>query len=117
MNFFKNLFLKLDIGYLIKNYLIGIVLGIFFWKMELSGGTTGSKVYIVIGTFLFPFSKLVFNDLRAVLLRGRIIILPIIFSIFINLFINMCLFLGTWIFTPLGFIYLYILNKREQNHL
>lgn len=117
MNFFKNIFLKLDTGYLIKNYLIGIVIGIFFWKMELGGGTIGSKIYIVIGTFLFPFSKLVFNDLRAVLLRGRILILPIIFSIFINLFINMCLFLGTWIFTPLGFIYLYILDKREQTHL
>lgn len=117
MSFFKNLFLKLDIGYLIKNYLIGIVIGIFFWKMGLSGGTIGSKIYIVIGTFLFPFSKLVFNDLRAVLLRGRIIILPLIFSIFINLFINMALFLGTWIFTPLGFIYLFILDKREQTRL
>lgn len=98
--------LKLSIEYLIKNYLIGIVLRIFFWKMELSGGTIGSKIYIVIGVFLFPFSKLVFNDLRAVLLKGRIIILPIVFSIFINFFINMCLFLGTWIFTPLGFIYI-----------
>lgn len=85
--------------------------------MELSGGTTGSKLYIVIGAFLFPFSKLVFNDLRAVLLRGRIIILPLVLSLFVNLFINMFLFLGTWIFTPLGFIYLYILNKREQTHL
>lgn len=115
MNFIKNLFAKLNTEYLIKNYLIGIALGIFFWKVKISGGTIPTKIYIVIASILFPFSKLVFNDLRAVLLRGNIIILPIIIGLPLKFFINSFLFLGTWIFTPLGFLYLYILDKRTKN--
>ena len=107
MNFIKNLFAKLNTEYLIKNYLIGIALGIFFWKVKISGGTIPTKIYIVIASILFPFSKLVFNDLRAVLLRGNIIILPIIIGLPLKFFINSFLFGNMDFYTSWIFVFIY----------
>lgn len=114
MEFLKRMFLRLNGTYLIKNYIIGLVLGFIFWNSNLGGNPLGTKLYVVVAVLLFPFSKLIFNDLRAVLLNGKVIMLPIIISVIVTLSINAILFCGTWIFSPLGFIYLYFFDKREQ---
>ena len=114
MNFVKRMFLRLDSTYLIKNYIIGLIFGFIFWNSNLGGTPLGTKIYVTIAVILFPFSKLIFNDLRAVLLKGRVIMLPVVISLIVSLSINAILFCGTWIFSPLGFIYLYFFDKREQ---
>lgn len=114
MNFVKRMFLRLDSIYLIKNYIVGLIFGFIFWNSKLGGGPIGTKIYVTIAVLLFPFSKLIFNELRAILLNGRTIVLPIFISLIITFTINGILFCGTWIFSPLGFVYLYFLDKREQ---
>lgn len=114
MEVLKRMFLRLNGTYLIKNYIIGIIFGFIFWNSNLGGNPLGTKIYVVIAVLLFPFSKLIFNDLRAILLNGRTIMLPIVLSLIITLSINGILFCGTWIFSPLGFIYLYFFDKKEQ---
>lgn len=114
MNFLKRMFLRLNGTYLIKNYIISLIFGFIFWNSNLAGNPLGTKIYVIIAVLLFPFSKLIFNDLRAVLLNGKTIMLPIVISLIITLSINAILFCGTWIFSPLGFIYLYFFDKREQ---
>lgn len=115
VNFFRKLLSQLNSEYIIKNYIIALFYAIIFFLMPKNESSWFEYLYILIATLVFPISKLVYNDLRALLFSNKVIILPIIISFLWTFSINLLLFGLFYIFTPLGILYLYVMSKKRES--
>lgn len=104
----KNVISSVDRRYLIKCYIISIIIAF----LAISGGVSGfTFFFVIISAVLFPFSALVWDELIGLMMSGNFIVLPLPIMI-IWKFVKVLLLFGFAIFiAPLGILYLSIRNK------
>lgn len=110
MELVRRIFGGVDRAYLIRAYVIGIVLfAAYAWFV--SQGTTpaptGIYVYFAISTLLFPFSKLVWDEIMSLMLGRNMFVMNAVFMIVIKLFINVLLWGCAVFVAPLGILWLW----------
>ncbi len=118
MVFLKRIFGAVQPSYLIRAYAIGVVFFGFFVFLAFSAATRnpasspyGMVALMLANLLFFPFSKLVFDEIKRVMMGDNILIVHIVVAMTAKLFINLLLF-GLAIFiAPLGIIYLWFRTR------
>ena len=77
----KRLFGGVGSHYLIRSYVLGMVFFLVAVTMVVSSGDSFEKAAVVVGyfsicTLAFPFAKLVWDELKAVVLGHSFLVLP-----------------------------------------
>jgi hypothetical protein len=102
--------------YLLRAYVIGLAFyGLFifmdyqagwpegfFWKRAFPG---------LICAVLFPFSKLVYDELKRFVLGDNIFLFNALIMIIAKFFINLLLFMCAWFIAPVGVAYLWMRSR------
>jgi hypothetical protein len=119
MNCFRRIFSGLHPSYIIRSYLIGLV---FFGMIaavaasskEQAGLPLGMIAISVLNTLLFPFSKLVWDELRNLALGNNVIIMNAIFLFMLKWLINTLLWGFAIVVAPAGILYLWYRTREPQ---
>lgn len=77
----------------------------FFWKRAFPG---------LICLFLFPFSKLVYDEMKRFILGDNVFFLNALFMLIAKFVINFALFLCAWFIAPIGVAYLWYRSRPES---
>lgn len=117
MNGLKRIFGGLNTQYMVRAYIIGAVfyaLMIFIAFQGEKGAAERSAVLIYFGacTLLFPFAKLVWDQLKGLALGEAFLILPIIFLYPAKLIVNLILFSFAVFLAPFGVAYIWFKTKE-----
>lgn len=78
------------------------------WSMH---GVATQIVPGLICLALFPFSKLVYDELKRFVLGENVFYINALVMLFAKLIINLFLFMGAWFIAPLGIAYLWYKSK------
>jgi len=76
----------------------------FFWKRTFPG---------LICLALFPFSKLVYDELKRFVLGDNVFFLNALVMLIAKFIINFALFLCAWFVAPLGIAYLWYVSRSR----
>ena len=100
----------LDRRYLVRAYVISVIYGLLIY-FSISQAERSAEPLLVamlpICGLLFPFSKLVWDELKALVLGETMLILPIIFLYPAKLFINAMLWVLSPCIAPFGLLWLW----------
>lgn len=108
IDYVKSIINGVDRRYLVKNYIIAIVLSFLVF----SGGVDVlTMLFVIVSAALFPFSALVWDELMNLMMGGNFIILPLPIMLVWKLFKLLLLFLFAFIIAPVGIAYIAIRNK------
>lgn len=103
----------LELWYLIKSWLIGIFLyaTLIYFRNEFPEINFINHIYLILCTILFPFSKMILDELRKSIDEDYKELFFIIFTR-LKIIINLLSIVLFWIFTPfviiIGIIYIFI---------
>lgn len=102
--------------YLLRAYVIGLMFYGFFIFMDYQAGWPDGFFWKralpgFICLVLFPFSKLVYDELKRFLLGDNVFFLNAIFMLFAKLVINSVLFICAWFIAPIGMAYLWYRSR------
>ncbi len=119
--FFKRIFGALQPAYLIRAYVISaafMAFMVWFFTYMAKGapldhGRIITLVMFGIGALLFPFSKLVWDEIKRVMLGGNVFYLPIIFVLPLKLIVNYTLWCFSIFIAPLGIAYLWLRSRQS----
>lgn len=119
LGFFKKMFLGVNTQYLVKSYIISIVLTTFFVYMKSTESSTsaasfGAITYVLIACVLFPFATIVWDDLINTIMSGNFIILPLPIMLIWKFVKVLTLFLFSPFIAPFGMIYVYFSNGYHR---
>ncbi|CUX66765.1 conserved membrane hypothetical protein [Agrobacterium sp. NCPPB 925] len=93
MNFLRRIFGGVQPSYLIRSYLMGAVVFALMMSMLSVEAQTGSPVALVVfslaSTLLFPFAKLVWDELRNLALGNNILFMNAIVLFMLKLLVNL----------------------------
>ena len=113
----------MDNRYLVRAYLFSVaMLSYYIWI--LTTNTTLSNfemvalmLYAVICTIIFPFSKLVWDEIKQTILGNNTIFSVGIWAVFINFIVKVLINALLWFFAifvaPLGILYLWIKGRNQ----
>lgn len=110
MSFLRRIFGSFDKAYLVRAYVIGIaILALYAVILSRGADPIPSPIWfiLIVNTILFPFSKLVWDEIMSLLLGRNIFFLPAIFLMFAKLLINVALWAGAIFVAPLGILWLW----------
>lgn len=115
MQFLRRIFGSVDRAYLTRAYIIGIAI-FALYAFGLSRGAQPAPLAIwlvlAVDTLLFPFSKLVWDEVMALLLGRNMFILPAMFLMLAKLVINVALWAGAIFVAPLGILWLWYRSRQ-----
>ncbi|MBE7106167.1 hypothetical protein FT637_25110 [Bacillus cereus] len=117
IDIFKRLLSGINTQYLVKSYIISIVVTGFFLYMNFTDGHSSSfmtTVYFLLAGLLFPFATVVWDDLINTIMGGHFIILALPFMLMWKLFKIMVLYMFSPLIAPIGMIYIYIANGYHK---
>ena len=102
--------------YLLRAYVIGFAFFCFFIFMDYQAGWPDGFFWKrtfpgLICLVLFPFSKLVYDELKRFVLGDNVFFLNALVMLIAKLIINFTLFLGAWFIAPLGVAYLWYVSR------
>jgi hypothetical protein len=118
MNFVKRIFRTMDTAYLIRAYLIaavflGIIIVFAFNAASPDKPMPASVlVYTVICALLFPFAKLVWDEIAGLVFGKNVIFMNAILLLVLKVFVNMMLFCFAIFIAPLGILYLWFRSRE-----
>lgn len=106
-------------SYLVRSYLIGLIffaliVVMTFGAENRSGTPIGLLVYAALSTLLFPFAKLVWDELRDLAFGNNIVLMNAIFLFMLKLFINLFLWAFAIFVAPLGILYLWFRSRQPK---
>jgi len=109
MNVLRRIFAGVHRPYLIRAYMIGFLFFALIGGMALNAkpANIGLIVTSALSTLLFPFAKLVWDELRNLVLGNNMIIMPILVLFPLKLFVNAFLWGAAILVAPLGILYLW----------
>lgn len=116
MNVLKRIFGGLNTQYMVRAYVIGAVfyaLMIFIAFQGEKGVGEKSAVLLYFGlcTLLFPFAKLVWDQIKGFILGETFLILPIVFLYPAKLIVNVILFSFAVFIAPFGMAFIWFKTK------
>ena len=119
--FLKRIFGALQPTYLIRAYVISAVfMAMMVWLVlypakgePLTIDRIAPLVIFGIGALLFPFSKLVWDEIKRVMMGGNVFFLPIIFLLPLKLLVNYMLWGFSIFIAPLGIAYLWLRSRQS----
>ncbi|WP_138983494.1 hypothetical protein [Agrobacterium tumefaciens] len=116
MNFLRRIFGGVQPSYLIRSYLMGVVVFALMMSMLSVEAQTGSPVALVIfslaSTLLFPFAKLVWDELRNLALGNNILFMNAIVLFMLKLLVNLLLWACAIVIAPIGILYLWFRTRQ-----
>lgn len=119
--FLKRIFGALQPAYLIRAYVISAAfMALMLWfVIYMAKGAPLTVDQIVplvifgIGALLFPFSKLVWDEIKRVMMGGNVFYLPIIFVLPLKLVVNYVLWGCSIFIAPVGIAYLWLRSRQN----
>lgn len=127
MNFVRSIFGAVDRRYLIRAYVISLALLAYaIWAFSNQIGLQNHQKALMIGyailsAILFPFAKLVWDELRDVILGNSSIIHFGWWAIAVNFMLKIMVNVVLWFFAigiaPLGVLYLWLRNRNTATHV
>lgn len=127
MNFLKTLFGSVNRRYLVRAYVISAALLAYaLWYFASQAGLQGHQkaimfAYAILSAVLFPFAKLVWDELRDMLLGNNTIVHFGWWAIGVNymmkIFVNLLLWFFALGIAPLGILYLWFTNRGTGQHI
>ncbi|MCQ9147654.1 MULTISPECIES: hypothetical protein [Brucella/Ochrobactrum group] len=117
MNFLRRIFGGVQLSYLIRSYLIGLIFFALMIGMALSaeiknGSPVGLIVFASLSTLLFPFAKLVWDELRDLAFGNNVIFMNAIMLFMLKWFVNACLWAFAIFVAPIGILYLWFRTRQ-----
>lgn len=117
MNSMKRLFGGLDTRYMIRAYVLAVIFFAIMIAISVTKNTGASESAVVLGyfglcTLLFPFAKLVWDQLKAIALGETFLILPIIFLYPAKVIVNLLLWSFALFIAPFGMAYIWFQTKE-----
>lgn len=125
MNFVKNIFVAVSPRYLIRAYVISFAM-LAIWLFANNAAVQGSsKVfwysYLLLSLILFPFAKLVWDEIRDTLVGNNSITYFGLWAIGVNYILKLMVNFALWAFSifiaPLGILYLWLQNRKASEDL
>ena len=116
MDGLKRIFRGIDKQYMVRAYILGAI----FYAIMLTFAFAGHKpaaqsaVLVVFGgicTLLFPFAKLVWDQLKTMALGQTVLILPIIFLYPAKILVNALLWSLALFIAPFGMAYIWFQTR------
>ena len=120
MNSLKRIFGGISTQYMVRAYVLGaiffgLVVVLLTSGLKPDGAGTGRMAvligYFAICTLLFPFSKLVWDQLKAMALGETFLILPVIFLYPAKFIVNYLLWGFALFVAPFGMAYIWFKTK------
>ncbi|MGH0595580.1 hypothetical protein [Bacillus pretiosus] len=114
MNFIKKMLNGVETQYLVKSYIISVVLT----ALILFNASFSSPLFIIhtlLACVLFPFATIVWDDLANTMMGGTMIILPLPIMLGWKVIKIILLFAFSPIIAPIGMIYVYLANGYHKN--
>jgi len=114
MGFLRRIFGAVDRTYLVRAYVIGIAIFAFYgWMFAQSHVPFRSSMWFFFGlsTLLFPFAKLVWDEIMGMLMGRNIVIMPALILFFVKLMVNVLLWAAAILIAPLGVLYLWFKTR------
>ena len=116
MEFIKKIFGSIKTSYLIRAYILGgIFTGLLIYPALQSNKGHLNILYAIVCFILFPFSKLVYDEIKRVMLGNNIFIVNLIILLPMKFIINVLLYCFAIIIAPIGILYLILRIKKEDN--
>ncbi len=116
MNLIKQIFGSLDNTFIIRNYVIGIILTGLFLVAEFSGTNKigfyiFAGLYALISLLLFPFSKYLYGEIVGFIFKDVVFFRNIIIHVIWSGIRDLILFLFSIIIAPIGIVVLLLRVK------
>ena len=111
----ERIFKTIDLQYLIRAYIISIAIcsGLICMAVKKGGGGIESFIIIIMG-LLYPFSKLVYDEITRLLMGDNVIFMNAIILLIWKVSINIFLFVLSPFLAPFGLLYLWFRGKRNE---
>ncbi len=122
MNFLRRIFGGVQPSYIVRSYLIGLIFFALIVGMALSAETKngtpiGLIVFAVLNTLLFPFAKLIWDELRNLAFGNNVIFMNAIFLFMLKWFVNAMLWAFAIFVAPIGILYLWFRTRQPKTPL
>lgn len=119
MTFLRRIFSGVQPSYLIRSYLIGLIFFALMFGMALSAETKngmpiGLIAFATISTLLFPFAKLVWDELRDLAFGNNVFFMNAIFLFMLKWFVNGFLWACAIFVAPVGILYLWFRTRQPK---
>nr|WP_181377321.1 hypothetical protein [Ochrobactrum sp. LM19]AJW29986.1 membrane protein [Ochrobactrum sp. LM19] len=119
MNIFRRIFGGVQPSYLVRSYLIGLL---FFaltvgmaMSSEIKNGTpVGLIVFATLSTLLFPFAKLVWDELRDLAFGNNVIFMNAFSLFMLKWVVNGLLWALAIFIAPVGILYLWFRTRQPK---
>ncbi|MFC0279932.1 hypothetical protein ACFOHK_15850 [Falsigemmobacter intermedius] len=116
MQSFKRILGGVNARYMVRAYLIGaLFLALIIYTVmqgnKAAAGSAGTIAYFSLCLVVFPFAKLVWDELKALVLGDTFLILPMILLYPAKLLINVVLFSFAVFIAPFGVAYIWYQTK------
>lgn len=104
--------------YYFRHFVFGLIFVAFFVliSLESPNGTPSSGVVLVaISTFLYPYSRFVYESVVGFILGDNLFMLPIMLMLFAKLITMLLCFIFAIFIAPVGLAYLYYYHTKQAN--
>lgn len=118
MRTLKRIFGWVRPAYYLRAYIIGAIFlgGYFLLRRQATASEiaqNGMLPFLAICTLLFPFSKLVWDEFKALMRGDTITIMPLLWSVAGKLIINLMLWIFAPFVAPFGLLYLWFRSRHD----
>lgn len=121
MNFLKSIFGAMNRRYLVRAYVIGLAFFAFLMATILGSNSEQNPSFMIgfltASLLLFPFAKLVWDELRTFIMGDTIIFQSVPMHFIGKYIVNGLLFATAILIAPLGILYLWLCNRGSSESL
>lgn len=114
MALLHRIFGSLKPSYLIRAYVIGGAIFAIYATFSVQSATESSPafwIYCAVSTILFPFSKLVWDEIMSMMMGGAIFMVNALIMIFLKVVINVLLWASAILVAPFGVLFLWFRTR------
>ncbi len=118
MNFIKRIFGAVQPRYLIRAYVLSAAfMALMVWMMFSTGGAqplhdrAATLAVFGVGSLLFPFSKLVWDEIKRVMMDETVFFMNAIILMVLKLIVNLFLWGFSIFIAPVGILYLWFRSR------
>jgi hypothetical protein len=118
MSFLTKIFSGVKLPYLIRAYILSAVIFLLLRYVASQGALAddgGFLIFNILSLILFPYAKLVWDEMKALLMGDNIFILPLFLMLFAKLFINLMLWGFAVLIAPLGILWVWYRSGGRQS--
>lgn len=112
----QRIFAALDRRYLVRAYLIGLVLTILMFvpivsNPDMSKVPLGLPILLIVNLVLFPFAKFTWDSSLEFIMGNTVIYSNVIFHFMSKFIVNLILLAFAWLVAPLGIAWLWFRSR------